>query len=415
MREEQLKKWIRQAAEKDVPDLKQRIKKDPRFIHKPARSFRFPSLRPMRVLTYALAAVVVVALLYTGLRTEDEVHATIHLSYNPAVAIDVDEQWKVLGIIPFNADAEALLASLPAMRGKSFDDAFDRLSEEALAAGYIEAGAQITIAMERVKGDETSLREHVENRVRDHGFHPLVESLIDIREDASERARDRGIGLPAMVLIDRIIEREPEKHDVEDLITKRLPELREILRDVETPDADMYAKVHLSYNPAFALSLDRNRKVLDVVASNAKAMAIVQTLPSLRGEHLDDVFERLTDAASPPSDVDATQGEITFAIEMFQAEGDVSELKGHLERLIKGRGFIPVYQDLQDAPSDLASRAEDRNIGLPAMALIDRIVERQPERYDVDDLIEKRLSELRSILQSLDDETRPDTDTGIDD
>ncbi len=109
----------------------------------------------------ACLALVVTALLQTG----QSAYASVYLTINPEVRIDVDKQDRVIGLAGVNADGNELIKNY-SFEGKILEAVADELLDKAIAMGYLSEGGQITLtfdagSQEWISGHSDSLSLHL--------------------------------------------------------------------------------------------------------------------------------------------------------------------------------------------------------------------------------------------------------------
>ncbi len=98
-------------------------------------------------------------------------YASVYISINPAVRIDVDKEDKVLRMEGTNADGVALLEGY-IYKGKSLEPVMDEVFDKAMQDGYLSEGKTITIDLdsrdvEWVSSHELSIGKHTDEFFRD--------------------------------------------------------------------------------------------------------------------------------------------------------------------------------------------------------------------------------------------------------
>lgn len=119
----------------------------PEVIEPPKRK------RPWRSALTALAACLV--LVFTALFFRMP-YASVYLTINPQVRIDVNRQDMVIGVAGINPDGETLLSGYD-HRHKDLETVMDELVDLAIDMGYLHEGGKITLDLD---GNETWVSSH---------------------------------------------------------------------------------------------------------------------------------------------------------------------------------------------------------------------------------------------------------------
>ena len=94
--------------------------------------------------------------------------ASVYLTINPQVRIDVNRREKVVAVEGMNADGEDLLAGYDYSR-KALDTVMDELVDRAMEMGYLHPGGKITLSLEAddrwVSLHEEQLGSHLQDHV----------------------------------------------------------------------------------------------------------------------------------------------------------------------------------------------------------------------------------------------------------
>lgn len=114
----------------------------------------------------ALAAACLVLMAAVLLRAPIAPYASVYLTINPQVRIDVDRRSVARGLEGVNPDGQALVEGYD-WKGKQLNQVTDELIDRAVAMGYLAPGGAITIDLEaedEIWAEQTNrqLREHLE-------------------------------------------------------------------------------------------------------------------------------------------------------------------------------------------------------------------------------------------------------------
>ncbi|TVP94148.1 MAG: hypothetical protein EA374_07845 [Acholeplasmatales bacterium] len=156
---------IIEAAHADVPDLRAAIKSSSRFQVNVRPTFWTQlRLRPLQFASLLLVFGVALSLWLTSpAPILSEVYATIYLDINPSFEIDIDARYDIIEVRPMNPDALSVMRDLATLTGQPFDDALDRLVEQAVALEYLTA--ERPVMMMDVSTRDIESREHLLTRV----------------------------------------------------------------------------------------------------------------------------------------------------------------------------------------------------------------------------------------------------------
>lgn len=112
-----------------------------------------PRRRGRTVLFPALAAAACLVLLaLSAVRTAQMPYASVYMTINPQVRIDVNRRDTVLTVEGTNPDGEALTEGYEG-RGKALEQVMDELTDRAVEMGWLHPGGQITLTLDAEDGD----------------------------------------------------------------------------------------------------------------------------------------------------------------------------------------------------------------------------------------------------------------------
>lgn len=112
----------------------------------------------------ALAAACLVLMAAVLLRAPIAPYASVYLTINPQVRIDVDRRSVARGLEGVNPDGQALVEGYD-WKGKQLDQVTDELIDRAVAMGYLAPGGAITIDLE---AEDESWAEQTNRQLREH-------------------------------------------------------------------------------------------------------------------------------------------------------------------------------------------------------------------------------------------------------
>ena len=114
---------------------------------------RPPRRRGRAVLFPALAAAACLVLLaLSAVRMAQMPYASVYMTINPQVRIDVNRRDTVLTVEGTNPDGEALTEGYEG-RGKALEQVMDELTDRAVEMGWLHPGGQITLTLDAEDGD----------------------------------------------------------------------------------------------------------------------------------------------------------------------------------------------------------------------------------------------------------------------
>lgn len=112
----------------------------------------------------ALAAACLVLMAAVLLRAPIAPYASVYLTINPQVRIDVDRRSVARGLEGVNPDGQALVEGYD-WKGKQLNQVTDELIDRAVAMGYLAPGGAITIDLE---AEDESWAEQTNRQLREH-------------------------------------------------------------------------------------------------------------------------------------------------------------------------------------------------------------------------------------------------------
>ena len=117
-----------------------------------------PLTRALIAIAACFALIVVGSLGYTGYRHNYTVASTISFDVNPSLEIKVNEQEKVLEVLPLNEDAKTVIGTMD-FRGSSLELTVNALVGSMLTKGYLNDVTNSILISVDGKNDTTALRE----------------------------------------------------------------------------------------------------------------------------------------------------------------------------------------------------------------------------------------------------------------
>ena len=205
---------------------------------------RKKTFKPLTKAFIAMAAcfalIVVGSLGYTGYRHNYTVASTISFDVNPSLEIKVNEQEKVLEVLPLNEDAKTVIGTMD-FRGSSLELTVNALVGSMLTKGYLNDVTNSILISVDGKNDTTALREKLTAEVAsllhtDSFDGSVITQSLKGNAEIKKLASDYGITVGKAQLIDTIIEANPGK-TFESLVPLSITELN-LLLDRGAPTTD---------------------------------------------------------------------------------------------------------------------------------------------------------------------------------
>jgi len=129
----------------------------------------------------ACLALVITSIFFTGQMP----YASVYMTINPEVRIDVSRSDVVVGVEGMNADGAELLEGYD-HRKKELDTVMDELVDRAIDMGYLHEGGKITLSLdgdeEWILNHETHLNQHLNDHLTDK-----ITVTIDIEQKQPEQ------------------------------------------------------------------------------------------------------------------------------------------------------------------------------------------------------------------------------------
>ena len=237
MRDDKIKQMIQSAAKQDAPDLKARIKSDPRFIPKHKPSW-LNALKPRFIPAFSALSIILIMffVFFTTPSQETIAASTIYMEINPAIQLDLDEEDQVIEIIALNDDAEDFIHYLDDIIDTDVLDAIDSIVEKALEKGFLNKDRPVILydVVSENAQLSTALSQRIEAKIPAIATQHLP-NLDMFRGNSRPHDEDRNtpVSNPAEVmrnnLIRQILNEFPDDYTIEDLRNLSITELRRIL------------------------------------------------------------------------------------------------------------------------------------------------------------------------------------------
>ena len=129
-----------------------------------------PKTNPRRWISAVSALAACLVLVLSVFLTGQMPYASVYLTINPEVRIDVSRSDTVVGVEGMNADGAALLEGYDHKK-KDLDTVMDELVDRAIDMGYLHEGGRITLSLdgdeEWIVSHETHLNQHLNDHLTD--------------------------------------------------------------------------------------------------------------------------------------------------------------------------------------------------------------------------------------------------------
>ncbi len=147
----------------------------------PKVAVQFPKSAGRRWLSsLAAVAACLVLVLSSVFLTGQLPYASVYLSINPQVRIDVNRKDVVVGVAGINSDGEQLLEGYE-FRQKGLDLVMDELVDRAIDMGYLHEGGKISLSIEADDEWIVSHREHLSNQLNNY-LEEKITVTIDVEQ-----------------------------------------------------------------------------------------------------------------------------------------------------------------------------------------------------------------------------------------
>jgi hypothetical protein len=250
MNDNDIKKRILEAAQHDVPDLKQSILAQARYRKKEKRSFlsyfkrhslQFASL----LLVLFISSFLVLNLLNDSPSDTVSADSTVYIDINPSFEIDVDDNDNIIALRAINSDAEHIKQLLNSYLNQNIYTVIDDIIDRAIDENYL--NADNPYVMIDVKGQsstrETVLIETIESRIPAHA-EARMQHVEMIRgnaqnptDDEQEAARNHHMSMMKLRTIETILSLTDD-YTFEDLETQSTGELVQLYRTLSNDDSN---------------------------------------------------------------------------------------------------------------------------------------------------------------------------------
>ncbi len=211
---------LRKAFERSTPDVLDSVLTDcmsekGRII---TMTERKNTIRFTRRIIAAAACFVLLFASFGGLaiyKNHYTVATTVSLDVNPSLEIKVNEQEKVLEVVPLNDDALDVIGNMD-FNGSSVELTVNALIGSMLTKGYINDITNSVLVSVESEGDSTSIRDKVKNEIAsfinsDNIKGAVITQVINSDKELKALAEEYGISMGKAQLIKTIITTRPEE------------------------------------------------------------------------------------------------------------------------------------------------------------------------------------------------------------
>ena len=151
--------------------------------------------KPVRWLYPLIAAAACVVLLITALFQNQAPYASVYLTINPAVKIDVGRKDLVVGLSGVNQDGRDLIEGY-SYRDKDLDMVMDELVNMAIGKGYLHEGGKISLSFDAKSGEwATQKSADLQRQIQDHFSGQQIQVEVVDRADPPAQDTDDDDGL----------------------------------------------------------------------------------------------------------------------------------------------------------------------------------------------------------------------------
>ena len=151
--------------------------------------------KPVRWLYPLIAAAACVVLLITALFQNQAPYASVYLTINPAVKIDVGRKDLVVGLSGVNQDGRDLIEGY-SYRDKDLDMVMDELVNMAIGKGYLHEGGKISLSFDAKSGEwVTQKSADLQRQIQDHFSGQQIQVEVVDRADPPAQDTDDDDGL----------------------------------------------------------------------------------------------------------------------------------------------------------------------------------------------------------------------------
>jgi len=197
----------------------------------------FPSANSLtRVASIAAAFILVVSIGF-GAYSYSATYAYINLDINPSIELATNIYDRIISARGINADGEKLLKT-GGLKNKKLQDGIEEILEEAVEEGYLKPGSDNAVMLTVSSKDQkkaAQIQKKAEDTISKELTTTGVESEV-VTEKATlqkhEEANERGISPGKMLLIEKLVEAQPDLSD-EDIENFENRPVKDILKSIK--------------------------------------------------------------------------------------------------------------------------------------------------------------------------------------
>ncbi|MBQ9714517.1 MAG: hypothetical protein IJV83_04260 [Clostridia bacterium] len=158
---------------------------------------------------------------------------TVYIDVNPSVALEVNLFGRVNGVEYVNEDASEALSGIK-LKGKSVEDALEKVINAYAEAGYFEEEAELFISAisKNSKKTDKLLKKLAKRAEKVKGDKKYNVNTAKLTKEEKESAKEQGISAGKYKLIKEIMAAD-STYTVDDLKDKAMKELKDILKKIE--------------------------------------------------------------------------------------------------------------------------------------------------------------------------------------
>lgn len=338
MNDDQLKQEIKAEYEKIVPDLKARVLTSCKNTEQDACVVSRNS--GFRVWLKRIAVCVACLLFFVGgafvgfylptTPTTVEAETIMFLDVNPSVEITLDEDNKVLNVLALNDDAGEVLKGLQ-LKDVELNTALNAIVGSMYIHGYLTSEANSILVSIDTKHDENmnGMLEYVTDKIN-KVFEKtdlecsIIAQGVDVNNDLKNRAKEQGVSVGKMHLIDKLKQNEWfANYDIEDLTSMQIKDLNHIYSsfDKDEQNSDVTSG-NVSGYISKQDAIDHILKHLQLSKNDVEFIEVL-AMPNFSGLEINIKYcirlKKKGDSKTCFYDMDCKTGEITEAV---QPEGN---------------------------------------------------------------------------------------------
>lgn len=233
MDKKELKNKINREFHKiPVPDVLEKVQCQPIVVDNKETKSKGFNYRLAIGISLAIILVIAIFPIYTFATFDDTVYATVNFDINPSIAIEVNQDDKVIAVNALNEDGDKIIDRK--FKRKDIEQVLEIILDNASDKGYENSVVLYGIECQ----DDTyksQLRQRIEIRTNDYyrarNIHGNPIWLDDIKTDNfNEQAQHYDMPRAKLAIIYQIIDKHPE-YSIEELSQMNMQQLQQLLRE----------------------------------------------------------------------------------------------------------------------------------------------------------------------------------------